>query len=933
MRYLLSVVLLHFLIFNTAHAQFGDLLKDQGVKLLKKEGKSMLQRELKNTKDKFDSTSFSYAISLSDKAAQFESKEKLADVVTVSSMLVDDKETKTDLDQAREYMDIGEMAYSANGFKLAETQFIAATAILVAGGYEEDPLYGRGMANLGLLYNSMGRYAASEEFTRRGLEVREKYRGKNSRDYAASLNNLAVLNKDLGNYNIAEKQISEAIEINREVVGEEGIAYAISLNNRGVLYQTLGRYENAEKDMMLALKVASNTLKSSSLQYTRLQSNLALLYQQGGEFEKAETIYKSAITAIARNPTKSKRTNPDYAHMLENLAALYEIMERPDKAEELYLEALAVYEKKFDNRYSGYGLASARLGALYLSIQNYSKSKEYLKKAERILDNTYGAQHPYSVDMQIQMAVLAWKMGENKDASDYFVKALDKSLEFVGEYFAPMSETEKAMYWQTLQPRFEKYYAFAASSDNNDIITQALKYRLATKAMLLSGTAKVKSQIINSGDKELIKDYHSWLDTKGSLAHYYSLSQEDLREQNVNLDSLKRVANALEKSLSEKSGLFNSAYQSEVPTIVQVQGMLKSTEKAVELIRISNEAEIIYLAIVVSQEGLSKVVLSNGNNLEDKHFKLYRNMIKYKKEDKYSYANFWEPIDNLLDENTRVYVSPDGVYNQISINSLQVEPGKYVLDQSEYIVISSLRDLVGISDQMTSHKKSATLFGNPHYGSESIDPLPGTGKEVAAIKEVLNGSGYSTIVKTADNATEDIFKAMDYEGLVHLATHGFFVPDPKQHQTSVFSIPLYNVNENVLLRSGILLAGAGGNQDDVNDFNASNNGILTSYEVMNLNLDQTDLVVLSACETGLGDLMAGEGVYGLQRAFMIAGASSVVMSLWKVDDEATQQLMVNFYGNWIKTGNLESSFRKAQKTVRSNFGHPYYWGAFVLLVN
>ncbi|MEN8248024.1 MAG: CHAT domain-containing tetratricopeptide repeat protein [Bacteroidota bacterium] len=933
MRYLISAVIAHLILVNSSFAQLGDLLKDQGVKLLKKEGKNILQRELSNTKNKFDSTSFSYAISLSDKAAQFESKDKLADVVTVSTMLIEDEHAKTDVDKAREYMDIGEMAYSANGFKLAESSFVAATAILVGGGYESDPLYGRGLANMGLLYNSMGRYAASKEFTTMGLNAREEYRGKNSKDYAASLNNLAVLNKDLGNYNQAEKEISEAIEINKQVAGNKSIAYAISLNNRGVLYQTLGRYENAERDMILALEVASNSLKSSSLQYTRLQSNLALLYQQQGKYDQAEAIYKAAIKAIARNPTKSKKSNPDYAHMIENLASLYEIMDKQDEAEALYLEALAVYEKKFDNRYSGYGLVAARLGSLYLNKEDLQKAEKYLLIAEGIMNNTFGSQHPYTVDLQIQLGVLNWHSGDDTEAFEYFVKALDKSLEFVGEYFAPMSDTEKAMYWHTLQPRFEKFYAFAAGTNSKEVLEKAIQYRIATKAMLLSGTTRVKSQILNSGDSTLIKNYQSWLDLKGSLAHYYSMSQEDLKEQKVNLDSLNRASNALEKSLSEQSGLFNTAYHSSVPELEDIITKLKDSEKAVELIRISDDTEVLYLAIIISKEGLNKVVLSNGSDLEDKHFKLYRNMIKFKKEDKYSYAQYWEPIDRILGKNARIYISPDGVYNQISINSLQTDPGRFVLDQSENIMISSLRDLMNLHSAGGRLTRAATLFGNPDYGSTSIDPLPGTGKEVSAIKGVLDKSGYSTTIKTEENASEDNFKGIDHKGLVHIATHGFFVPDPRHEQTSVFSIPLYNVNENVLLRSGILLAGAGNRENEINDFNASNNGVLTSYEVMNLQLDNSDLVVLSACETGLGDLMSGEGVYGLQRAFMIAGASSVVMSLWKVDDEATQKLMVNFYKTWLKTGNLESAFRTAQKTVRTEFNHPYYWGAFVLLKN
>jgi CHAT domain-containing protein len=150
---------------------------------------------------------------------------------------------------------------------------------------------------------------------------------------------------------------------------------------------------------------------------------------------------------------------------------------------------------------------------------------------------------------------------------------------------------------------------------------------------------------------------------------------------------------------------------------------------------------------------------------------------------------------------------------------------------------------------------------------------------------------------------------------------------------TTFGIHLENANDNPLLRSGLMLAGAANTTSGkaMPNLESNDNGILTAYEAMNMNLDGTNLIVLSACETGLGDVKSGEGVYGLQRAFLVAGAEAMVMSLWKVDDAATQQLMTSFYNAWIQTGNKRKAFKQAQQQLMQKYKEPYFWGAFVMM--
>jgi CHAT domain-containing protein len=215
-----------------------------------------------------------------------------------------------------------------------------------------------------------------------------------------------------------------------------------------------------------------------------------------------------------------------------------------------------------------------------------------------------------------------------------------------------------------------------------------------------------------------------------------------------------------------------------------------------------------------------------------------------------------------------------------------------------------------------------------------VSSLPGTKVEIDGVAKLLKTSGYQVSQFMQREATEKNVKAIKGPWLVHIATHGYFLKDSEASSSgSVFGVNADNASNNPLLRSGLILAGAGTTMGgrSTADISSNDNGILTAYEAMNLNLEGTDLVILSACETGLGDVKSGEGVYGLQRSFQVAGANALIMSLWKVDDAATQQLMTNFYTNWLKLGNKQKAFKQAQLQLMTKYKDPYYWGAFVMM--
>jgi CHAT domain-containing protein len=228
------------------------------------------------------------------------------------------------------------------------------------------------------------------------------------------------------------------------------------------------------------------------------------------------------------------------------------------------------------------------------------------------------------------------------------------------------------------------------------------------------------------------------------------------------------------------------------------------------------------------------------------------------------------------------------------------------------------------------------MFGNPTFyasasGGHSIASLPGTEKEVNQLQFMLKQKGWITSEYVEKSASEENVKEINSPKIFHIATHGFYRPTTQSTLEDELQESEATLNQNPLMRTGLLLRGAGDLMEKTNyNFNIEN-GILTAYEAMSLNLDKTDLVVLSACETGLGDLEAGEGVYGLQRAFLVAGAKVLIMSMFKVDDEATQKLMLKFYQKWLNSADLRQSFIDAKKELRVEYPEPIYWGAFMMI--
>jgi tetratricopeptide (TPR) repeat protein len=265
---------------------------------------------------------------------------------------------------------------------------------------------------------------------------------------ASSLNNYGVLHYDVGYYNESEKDFAAAIAIIQSNRSQSEMPYAIVLNNKAMLFQAMGRYEEAVKILQEAIDVAVKLESSTSRNHLKFLSNLALLYQQMNKYDEAENIYVRIEKYI-----ESKK-KPEYANLLDNMAALYVMMHKDEKVEDMLQQSALIYKSNFGEDHPAYAKVISDLGNFYLYKGRYPEAEPLLKKALDIRQSTLGENHPLNVQSQEDMAILYWKMKSLDKAYPLYSNVMAKSRDFINRYFSPMSEAEKARYWDLLAQRF-----------------------------------------------------------------------------------------------------------------------------------------------------------------------------------------------------------------------------------------------------------------------------------------------------------------------------------------------------------------------------------------------------------------------------------------------------------------------------------------------
>ncbi|XXY21910.1 CHAT domain-containing tetratricopeptide repeat protein [Sorangium sp. So ce216] len=830
----------------------------------------------------------------------------------------------------------------------------------------DHPDVAESLNTLATLLDAKGDHAAAEPLYRRALAIREKALEPEHSDVAQSLDNLALLLRAKGDIAAAEPLHRRALAIVEKALGPEHPNVAHSLNGLALSLQAKGDYVGAEPLFRRALAIREKALGPEHADVAQSLENLALLLQDKGDYAATEPLFRRALAIVEKALGPE---HPNVAHSLNGLALSLQIKGDLAAAEPLFRRALAVREKALGPEHPGVAQSLENLALLLYAKGDLAAAEPPLRRALAIVEKALGPEHPNVANSLSNLAALLWARGAPARTLPLVQRATEIRERVLSSVLAAGSERQKHAFTWTVQTETDMTVSLhvGALPERADAARLALAVLLQRKGRVLDAVTDMLAQLRTRGRPEDQAKLAELARLRGELATGTLRGPAPGEDVSRHIDALARLradVEALERDLAARYTAL--AAERRAVTLKAVQAALGPGAALVEIAlfqpfdprarpdRMFGDPH--YVAYVVHRTGESRwVELGPAARIDalvaEARALLSAAQPRYAEVARKLDEKVMQPVRQLLGEVREVYLSPDGELNLVPFAALVDERGQFLLARYRFTYLTSGRDLLRLEvTQAESSRSPPLVMGAPAYGEGGGAPagetsgrrsgsmgtmqfvaLPGTELEAREVAKLLPDAR----LLLDKDATEAAVKALAGPAIVHLATHGFFLGQAREASHSpgglraLVPVPqpraLPPLPENPLLRSGLALAGANLRRSDSED------GVLTALEVAGLDLWGTKLVALSACETGVGEPYRGEGVYGLRRALVLAGADSQIISLWKVDDAATRDLMTAYYGRLKAADEGRSdALREVQLAKARKKLHPYFWASFIV---
>jgi CHAT domain-containing protein/tetratricopeptide (TPR) repeat protein len=839
---------------------------------------------------------------------------------------------------------------------------------------------GRVLCNLSILKKAMGQYSEAESLCRKALELRERNLGPDAPDVAASLNNLANLLLVQARYAEAETDYQRALDITERSRGEDDPQVAISLNNLAALYHMLGRYSDEEPLYRRSLDIMTKAHGPQHPDVAQALNNLGYLYHDMGAYDKAEPLYQQALTI---EETTQGQEHPKVAATLGNLARLYSDKAQYDMAEMSIRRALAISEKTQGGEHPEVAEMLITLGDILQLQGRDDDAAETYTRSLAIFEKSVGKLHPLEARDLFGLAMLAKSRSDFEKAKQYESRAFSIRRKNFSEGFAVMAERNALEYSRFFQEESSNYLTILLDCPDGANVNRAEIARvvLSTKGQVSDGIFMRHKSVnaiaalvdsLNDARQVLSKLYVEGPDPTRKWAYSTDLSRAAERKERFEAD----LARQSEEMRNEKimSDIAPAAVTAALPPNAAMVDIIRY-EHRLNL----HESENRYLAVVLKSGGKVGIFELGPASAIDSAVERYRNHFRkpsqfdlnrdaYVRASDGVYRMVWQPLTYILQDAKVVFIAPDGDLSLVSYAGLLDTQGSFLIEQHAFHYLLSGRDLLEHVKARPPRVSGMLAMGNPDYDAApsarrgstggrilsslqsalaskppqnvtsgcrilrdtQVSRLPGTRIEIERTTNQWEETHDEPAIRFMDAmASEENLKQNCHgKQVVHLATHGYYISDQCLPEHAG---PGY-IGESPLLQSGLFLAGSNLMGRGAGEAGAED-GIVTAEEVSSLNLQGTQLVILSACETGVGEVKSGEGVFGLRRAFQMAGARTIVSALWAVDDESAVDIIGQLFTNEqesVADAIRDSTLRRIGK-LRSagKSDDPFFWASFV----
>ncbi|MCQ2973816.1 MAG: CHAT domain-containing protein [Bacteroidales bacterium] len=768
---------------------------------------------------------------------------------------------------------------------------------------ENNPIYAYVLGTLALSYDLIGNYEKEIELFEQSLRIYRETLGETYSGYLITLNNYSFVYSDNGDIKKAIQILNEISEEFLKLFGYNNIDYATSLINLGCRYGDLKNYNKAIEYLQECYEIYKIILETKSNDYANCLYKLGFYNSKNNNRRKSIHYYKKSSKLYKKNQGKE---NAVYLKTIGGLALVSNI----NKRIKILKNVIDLSSKIYNTNNSQFQSYNFNLGKAYFQKKQYSMSVDYLSTALDI---------------------------NNKRLSDNF---------------AFMSSDMKEHYWNINQEEYPYIRKLVFQiPKNTKVLCSAYDGELINKGVLMTSELQIEKIIKNSSDSLLIKQYEEINKLKRLFSLY---NAEEENKHSKERDSLRDVLEKLERNLSINCREYGDITRPLKIRWHEVKDSLKDNEVAIEFIKeplLKSKTDTIasYGALILSKAMPYPVFVSLFR--EDQFNKIFNDLHYFSKlNDTILYSMIWRPIEKYLKPNNKIYFAPVGVLTQTPIEFAFLDSTKTISDIYDIYRVSSTRNIamgkkhIDLTDAIVyggiNYDTDTTIMKNNKknynyenqykyranfilYDSVYVNYLSSSEIEANNIANILDSSNISYIKLCNNNASEESFKALNgnSKNIIHIATHGFYLPTNSK----------INNNEDALLFSGLLFSGCNNILQKKTIPEGVEDGILLSKEISQLDLSKTDLVVLSACKTGVG-VTDYEGVFGLQRGFIKAGVNTLIMSLWDVDDYATLLLMTEFYKQLSQGKNKHDAFIQAVRYLH-NYpdSRPEYWSAFIML--